>query len=206
MKGRTVFVSDLHIGTGAETNWYQKSVHEPLLKNFLRYLQSGENHVDELVILGDWFDLWNYHPFSSPPDVALIMRQNPALFQRHVDGDFVSLLDAVKVRYINGDHDMEVELREVNRLLSALTDRRILPGHGSDLEKPALANTYYMNGSVWAEHGNQHDLFNKPSLNESNPLAPLPLGYFVSRIYCHYLQKKNRQCSPGKCGGRSRLL
>jgi len=190
MKARTVFVSDLHIGTGAETNWYQKNVHEPLLKNFLRYLQSGENHVDELVILGDWFDLWNYHPFSSPPDVALIMRQNPALFQRHADGDFVSLLDTVKVRYINGDHDMEVELREVNRLLSDVTDRRILPGHGSDLEKPALANTYYMDGPVWAEHGNQHDLFNKPSLTEANPLAPLPLGYFVTRIYCHYLQKK----------------
>lgn len=75
MQNKTVFVSDLHIGTGAETNWYQKSVHEQLLKNFLRYLQADENHVDELVILGDWFDLWNYHPFSSPPDVALIMHR-----------------------------------------------------------------------------------------------------------------------------------
>ncbi|MBU1106745.1 MAG: hypothetical protein KKB51_08780 [Candidatus Riflebacteria bacterium] len=190
MLKRTVFVSDLHIGTGAETNWYQRSVHEPLLKNFLRYLQMGENHVEELVILGDWFDLWNYHPFSSPPDVALIMRQNPAIFTRHADGDFVSLLDTVKVRYVNGDHDMEVELREVNRVLSPLTDRRILPGHGSDPEKIALANTYYMQDEVWAEHGNQNDLFNKPSLSEANPLAPLPLGYFVARIYCHYLQKK----------------
>lgn len=190
MKRRTVFVSDLHIGTGAETNWYQKSVHEPLLKNLLRYLQSDENHVDELVILGDWFDLWNYHPFSSPPDLALIMRQNPGLFQRHADGDFVSLLDSVQVRYINGDHDMEIELRELNHLLAGLTDRRVLPGHGNDLEKPALANTYYMNGPIWAEHGNQHDLFNKPSQCDANPLAPLPLGYFITRIYCHYLQKK----------------
>ncbi|PKL45439.1 MAG: hypothetical protein CVV41_00145 [Candidatus Riflebacteria bacterium HGW-Riflebacteria-1] len=190
MQRRTVFVSDLHIGTGVDTNWYQKSVHEPLLKNFLRYVQSGENHIDELVILGDWFDLWNYPPFSSPPDLALIMRQNPAIFTRHADGDFVSLLDTVDVRYVNGDHDMEVELREVNRLLANLTDRKILPGHGSDNEKTALANTYYMQGAIWAEHGNQHDLFNKPSQNDANPLAPLPLGYFVTRIYCHYLQKR----------------
>lgn len=190
MQGKTVFVGDLHIGTGVETNWYQKNVHEELLKNFLRYLQAAENHVDELVILGDWFDLWNYHPFSSPPDVALIMRQNPAIFQRQADGDFISLLDRVKVRYINGDHDMEVELREINRLIATLTDRKILPGHGNDFEKPALANTYYTEGAIWAEHGNQHDLFNKPSLTEANPLVPLPLGYFVTRIYCHYLQKR----------------
>jgi len=190
MSRKTVFVSDLHIGSGAETNWYQKAVHEPLLKNFLRYLMASENSIDELVILGDWFDLWNYHPFSSPPSVGQIMQQNPGLFTRQENGDFISLLDRIRIRFINGDHDMEVELRDINRELSPQTFQRILPGHGTDHEKSALANTYYMNGAVWAEHGHQHDLFNKPSLSEGNPMAPLPLGYFVSRIYCHFLQKK----------------
>ncbi len=190
MPKRTVFVSDLHIGSGAETNWYQRSVHEPLLKSLLRYLQSAESSIDEVVILGDWFDLWNYSPFSSPPSIELVMKQNPGLFTRQPDGDFVSLLDKMRIRFVNGDHDMEVELRDINNELSQHTYQRILPGHGTDCEKSALANTYYMNGPVWAEHGHQHDLFNKPALSEENPLAPLPLGYFVARIYCHFLQKK----------------
>ncbi len=191
MTRRTVFVGDIHIGSGAETNWYQKSVHEPLLRCFLRYLKDNANNIDELVILGDWFDLWNYHPFCAPPTVGLIMEQNHGIFKRQADGgDFISLLDDVKVRFINGDHDMEVELRDINEALSSQTDAKILPGHGSDTEKPALANTYYFKDAVWAEHGHQHDLFNKPALNEENPMSPLPLGYFVARIYCHFLQKK----------------
>lgn len=190
MSKRTVFVSDLHIGSGAETNWYQKSVHEPLLKCFFRYMQAAEKSIDELVILGDWFDLWNYHPFSSPPSLELIMKHNPGIFERQKDGDFISLLDHIKVRYINGDHDMEVELRDLNSYISNFTDQRVLPGHGNDSEKSALANTYYLNDNIWAEHGHQHDLFNKPALGEENPMAPLPLGYFVARIYCHFLQKK----------------
>ncbi|HMM60498.1 MAG TPA: hypothetical protein PKC25_10265, partial [Candidatus Rifleibacterium sp.] len=117
MASRTVFVGDLHIGSGAETNWYQKSVHEPLLKCFLRYLQENARNIDELVILGDWFDLWNYHPFCAPPSVALIMDQNPGIFQRQNDGDFISLLEEVRVRFINGDHDMEVELKDINQAL-----------------------------------------------------------------------------------------
>jgi UDP-2,3-diacylglucosamine pyrophosphatase LpxH len=190
MSRRTVFVSDLHIGSGADTNWYQKSVHEPLLKNFLRYLQACENSIEELVILGDWFDLWNYHPFSSPPDVQQIMRQNPGVFTRQPDGDFITLMDKMRVRYINGDHDMEVQLKDINRELSQHTFQRLLPGHGTDCEKEALANTYFMNGPIWAEHGHQHDLFNKPAISDVNPLSPLPLGYFVARIYCHFLEKK----------------
>ncbi len=190
MTSRTVFVGDLHIGSGAETNWYQKPVHEPLLKCFLRYLQENARNIDELVILGDWFDLWNYHPFCAPPSVGLIMDQNPGIFQRRNDGDFISLLDDVRVRFINGDHDMEVELKDINQALASRSDHRVLPGHGHDSEKAAVANTYYLNDMIWAEHGHQHDLFNKPALNEENPMAPLPLGYFVARIYCHFLQKR----------------
>lgn len=190
MARRTVFVGDLHIGSGAETNWYQKSVHEPLLKCFLRYLQDNSRNFEELVILGDWFDLWNYHPFCAPPTIGLIMDQNPGIFERQNDGDFISLLDKVPVRFINGDHDMDVELRDINVELSRRSDKKVLPGHGSDLEKAAVANTYYLRDAVWAEHGHQHDLFNKPALNDENPMSPLPLGYFVTRIYCHFLQKK----------------
>ncbi len=186
----TVFISDLHIGTGAETNWYQKDVHEPLLKSLLRYLLAAESRIEEVVILGDWFDLWNYEPCMVPPSIEQIMRQNPGVFSRQTDGDFISLLDRVRVRFVNGDHDMQAELSEINRQLAKQTFQRVFPGHGTDCEKSALANTYYLKDAVWAEHGHQHDLFNKPSISVTNPVAPLPLGYFVTRIYCHFLQKK----------------
>lgn len=189
----TVFLSDLHIGTNAETNWYQLKTHENLVKSVLEFIQRNSDQVDDVVILGDWFEQWNYLPYSVVPNLKDFFIANPGLFARTKDKtDFISVMESIKghLRFVNGDHDMLVQLRELNHLFSEITDSRVYPGHGNDLEKNPLANNYYLFDNVWAEHGNQHDLFNRPALNQENHCSPLPPGYFVARLYCHFLEKR----------------
>lgn len=193
MRNTNVFLSDMHIGSNAETNWYQKVIHQPIIKSTLSYLIENGRNIEDVVILGDWFEQWNYIPSVKVPTIETIFERNSELFRRSPDkADFVTLMEAIggNLRFVNGDHDMLAELREINRLFARQTEKRVLPGHGSDSEKPAVSNTYYIKGPIWAEHGHQHDLFHKPALNHENLCAPLPLGYFVSRLYCHFLEKK----------------
>ncbi|MDN5278276.1 MAG: hypothetical protein PWR01_2241 [Clostridiales bacterium] len=188
-----VFLSDLHIGTSAETNWYQREYHQEMLKTVLSYIIDNGEKIGDVIILGDWFEQWNYMPTARVPELKTIFERNPELFTRSHDNlNFITAMEAIKgnIRYVNGDHDMLAELSEINRLFGAHTDKKVLPGHGNDCAKASVANTFYLNGKVWAEHGHQNDLFHKPSLNEENPCAPLPLGYFISRLYCHFLDKR----------------
>ena len=206
-RGMKVFLSDLHIGTNAETNWFQGEVHGELIRSVLDYIVQNAELIDDVVILGDWFELWNYSPDSTAPDLETIFSRHPHLFNRTPDKrDFVSALEAIKgnFRFVNGDHDMTVPLAEINRLFSQRTDKPIFPGHGTSLEKNPLSNNYYKDGLIWAEHGNQNDLFNSPAINDENPCQPLPLGYFVNRMYCHYIDKqissmhrRNASCISG---------
>ncbi|GAB4268117.1 MAG: hypothetical protein Kow0029_03200 [Candidatus Rifleibacteriota bacterium] len=190
---KNIFLSDLHIGNNAETNWFQKETHLPILKTILRYLVDISSHVNDVVILGDWFEQWNYRPDVHTPDISEIIKRNPELFTKTDDGaNFIDLIEAIKgkLRFVNGDHDMLVELKDLNREFSKMTDKKVYPGHGCDFEKSSLANTFYFENGVWAEHGHQHDLFHKPAINEENPCSPLPLGYFISRLFCHFLDKR----------------
>ncbi|MEW6711045.1 MAG: hypothetical protein AB1403_14555 [Candidatus Riflebacteria bacterium] len=193
MASMTVFLSDLHIGTNLETNWYQQEVHERIIKSVLDFVVQNGEEIKDLVILGDWFELWNYPPEATIPSLKEIFRRQPGLFDRTKDQrNFIDAMEAItgSLRYINGDHDMQVSLIQINELLSSKTDKRVFPGHGNDLEKHALANTYYQKNGVWAEHGNQHDLFCRPSLSSQNRCQPLPVGYFVNRLLCHFVDKQ----------------
>jgi UDP-2,3-diacylglucosamine pyrophosphatase LpxH len=193
MEKNQVFLTDLHIGTNHETNWYQKEFHQPILKSILSYLVKNGNQIEDVVILGDWFEQWNYPPHKKVPNLDAIFSMNPEIFTKSKDGgDFVTLMESINgnLRFINGDHDMLVELKDINKHFSKYTEKRVLPGHGKDLEKPAISNTYYLNGAVWGEHGHQYDLFHRPTSSMDNDCSPLPLGYFISRLYCHFLEKK----------------
>lgn len=193
MTSMTVFLSDLHLGTSAETNWFQKDVHTDLVKNVLDFIIQNSELVKDVVVLGDWFELWNYSPMTTVPRLEEIFRCNPSLFRKTSDRrDFISVMESIKgdFRFVNGEHDMMVRLKDLNSLFAEQTDCRVLPGHGSFLEKDPVANTYFSSGQVWAEHGNQQDLFNRPAINEENRCRPLPIGYFLNRLFCFYVEKQ----------------
>lgn len=193
MSSLTVFLSDLHIGTSAETNWFQRDLHTELIKSVLDFVMQNSEIVKDVVVLGDWFEFWNYPPESTIPTLEEVFARNPSLFSRSKDKrDFISVMEAINgnFRFINGEHDMLVRLQDLNSLFSRYTDKKVLPGHGNSVEKDPIANTYYNSGHVWAEHGNQHDLFNRPVLSDQNACRPLPFGYFLSRLFCFYLEKQ----------------
>jgi hypothetical protein len=77
---RIVFLSDIHIGLNAPTNWYQRDLHEPMLAAIFEHVIAGAAGVAELVILGDLVDQWTYLPSASPPSVGDIAAANPVIF------------------------------------------------------------------------------------------------------------------------------
>jgi hypothetical protein len=46
---RAVVISDVHIGDGTPTVWYQKSVHEPYLATILNYVIDTGNKEEESI-------------------------------------------------------------------------------------------------------------------------------------------------------------
>ncbi len=192
---KTVFISDIHIAN-TRTNWYQDSVHRNALKGFLRYVTEHAAEISEVVILGDWFDQWTYSPADNPPDVSQIMEANQDVFTRQADrsGDFISVMESLRgnLRFVNGNHDMLSELKDINAWFSQHTDQHAYPGVGDDTARPAAENTFYQNssGKIYAEHGHLYDIFNKPARMSANPYAPLPVGHFITRTLGDYVLKQ----------------
>lgn len=98
MSGRTLFISDIHMGINTETNWYQNKVHTAALKGFLRYVLENIDEINDVVILGDWFDQWTYSPVGTPPTITEIITNNPEVFTKQEDesGDFITVMEALK--------------------------------------------------------------------------------------------------------------
>ena len=192
---KTIFISDIHMGVNAKTNWYQNQAHREALKGFLRYTLKHATEIKDIVVLGDWFDQWTYSSSDNPPNVARIMEENKDIFKQG-DGncDFVSVMEAIRgnLRFVNGNHDMLVELKDINCWLSQHSDQRVYPGVGDDHAKPSSENTLYQNdnGKIYAEHGHLYDLFNKPARMSQNQYVPLPVGHFITRTVSDYVLKQ----------------
>ena len=127
---RDIFISDLHIGIYAETNLDQTSVHEKSLQAILKYIEDEgardpADKIRNVVILGDWLDLWMYRtdakPIDTPrnaadaytfikdrketllPTVKQIFDANPNLFASKEPGSFISCINNIAgtMYYVN---------------------------------------------------------------------------------------------------------
>ncbi len=173
--GRVVVLSDVHLGTDRPTAWYQREVHEAPLVHLLDWVadQAEAVAVAELVLLGDIVDLWTYPAEEEPPTFADVVATHPAVLGP--TGALARALDALdgQVTYVPGNHDMGITADEVASIASPRGHRVRLvedvPYHplGPADRRIALA------------HGHHHTMFNAP--HATNPWAPLPLGYFVTR-------------------------
>ena len=179
---RDIFLSDLHIGVDATTNLYQSKVHEPGLKAVLRYIQNGKD-IRDIVILGDWVDLWMYRTTAVPqrelqadreellPDVAQIFAANSRLFTEQTDGsgDFITCLRNIsgKLYYINGNHDLTVTLDQITGFLKEYPELK---------EKVSYDPKRYSDGDICGEHGHYFSMVCRPYPGQS-----LPFGYYMTR-------------------------
>ena len=178
----TIFLSDMHIGLNTPTNWYQKSLHQKYLKAILRYIQTNGYRIKDVVILGDWFEYSLYLP-NGPIPVSLreIFQANADIFTPARDGDFISCLDSIQgnFRYVNGNHDILVSAKEINKHFHRLSRKRkyvVCDGTPQD-------NTAYKANGIYAEHGHNYSMISRPDNSSDNLFAPLPVDYYVCRTW-----------------------
>ncbi len=169
-KTNIAVISDIHMSNNAEYSWFKDEQGSNLIK-LLNYVAEG-SHFDELLILGDAFDLWLY-----PVD------QSPYAFEEIVNtwsSTGVDVIDALKncvksldnVYYINGNHDMEVSREQIESIQSGgkhiqwITSREYMQGFDNRLH---------------VEHGHAVDMFNAQDLS-TDTLNGLPLGYYITRL------------------------
>lgn len=174
-KSQVVILSDIHIGSNLPTCWYQKSVHEKPLLGIFDWICQNKATIKEVVLAGDIVDTWTY-PFSvQPPTFADIIASNPAVLGPN--GGLARVLDALggAVTYLPGNHDIQITDKDVAQIVSS-------DGHSLRFSPASLRI-----GDIEVLHGHQFTLFNAPDL--STPLAPLPVGHFVTRMISTYMQR-----------------
>ena len=186
---KIVVLSDIHIGNNTPTVWYQKSFHESYLVAALDWVKSNTESIQELILLGDVIDFWTYPAEEQPPSFDAIIAANPNIFGSN--GKLSQVLTALKgkVTYVRGNHDMSITQADLNKIQNPNGYKiKLCP---DDIYYP-LGNA---NRRIACTHGHIYALFNAPYNNSSSPIAPLPVGHFVSRAVA---SKRKKELQPGQ--------
>ena len=163
---KKIFISDIHLGAGGETDWFQKDKHEKNLIDFLTHitdLASITGEIKDLVLMGDIFDMWLCPMDKEPPTIQDIFRYNVDIM--NTLASCVAMIP--NVYFINGNHDMHVTQEDLNNFKkNGKTIKRIRE---------------YRSGRLYAIHGQRFAMFNAED-NMHDPGRGLPLGYFITRM------------------------
>ena len=172
-----VIISDIHLG--ADDSFAETKENKDELLAFLRYIRESKT-TKELVINGDFIDQWflpmNYEmPDSLSVFNDLVAKNNQEIFDE-INGIITDR--KIKVTYIPGNHDMNFNEEEAERLFPGINQSRDSEGLGT-----------YIAGSndIVIEHGHRYNFFvapdplsNRDIVNYKNSI--LPCGYFFTRI------------------------
>ncbi|MCF8130226.1 MAG: metallophosphoesterase [Deltaproteobacteria bacterium] len=166
-KTKRFFISDIHLSSQAlyddpkKPAWYDPEIHNTRLLGFLeKTVLAQKDQVKDLILLGDVFNTWVCPAKKAPPKYSEIFTAN-----RPVLNMFKKIIKAgIDLYYVNGNHDYD---------LDPATIKSVIPGI-------AVIN-YYRSGRIYAEHGSQYDIYNKPDF-VTDPAFGRPIGYFISRL------------------------
>ena len=173
-----VVLSDVHIGNGAPTDWYQASVHEPYLLAALDWVVQNHNAVRELILLGDLLDLWTYPPSMRPPSVAEIIAANPNVLGP--GGALARAIAAVpKTTLLLGNHDGTLTAADIATLQKSVGPIA--------LGEPVHVLTGSRGAKTVVSHGHYWTMFNAP--DDTSPWNTLPVGHFVTRAFAYKMSK-----------------
>ena len=120
-----IFISDLHLGDGSRTDDFHRD------KPFLKFLEFVESQAEELIILGDFLELWQ-------TDLDRVLFRHSEVINK-----LLSLRNKLKITYVIGNHDYIPFVKFINSDVSIC-----LEYHDNK------------NGIV-AEHGHRYDIFNR---------------------------------------------
>lgn len=172
-----IVLSDIHIGTIAHTVWYRKEIHEKYLISIFDDIIAYANKIQEMILLGDIFELWAYPPDELPPGIDDIIAANPNILGPR--GKLSQALSALRGRvvYIPGDHDISITQADINKIKSP---------EGFTIKYHTGAYIPQYDRHILFTHGHDYTLLNAPYL--SSKLSPLPIGYFLSRAIAYKVQ------------------
>lgn len=187
-KTKIVVLSDIHIGNNTPTVWYQKSFHEAYLVAVLDYVIQNAAVIKELILMGDVVDFWTY-PADPVPTFNTIIQANPNIFGSN--GKLSQVLTALQgqVTYVRGNHDLTITQADLNLIQNPQGYKIKLSA--DDIYYP-LGST---NKKIVCTHGHLYTMFNAPYTSANNPIAPIPLGQFITRAVAY---KRSRELAPGQ--------
>lgn len=120
-----IFISDLHLGDGSKTDDFHRD------KEFLEFLDFAQSQAEELIILGDFLELWQ-------ADLDRVLFHHSQVINK-----LLVLRQKIKVTYVIGNHDYIpfVKFKDL--------------GIGICLEYRDKES------GIVAEHGHRYDIFNR---------------------------------------------
>ena len=167
------FISDLHIG--GEGNLTTCDFEAELI-DFLQLLE-GKTNSTELIIVGDAFSFWEMTRTSSLEKLKTIVGQHPKLFEQ-----FRRTGEKIQITLIPGNHDYELACYE--------DFKQTLETYNITLEAKETITRSIQGKTIWIEHGNQHDSFNRID-DFGNPYVT-PIGYYIVSQIVDGLVEKSR--------------
>ena len=168
------FISDLHIG--GEGNLMPCDFEAELIE-FLQLLE-GKTNSTELIIVGDAFSFWEMTRTSPTEKLETIVHQYPKLFDQ-----FKRTGEKIRITLIPGNHDYELACYE--------DYKQTLQTHNIILETKEVITRSIQGRTIWIEHGNQHDSFNR-IVDFGNPYVT-PIGYYIVSQIVDALVEKSRR-------------
>jgi Calcineurin-like phosphoesterase len=188
-----VVLSDVHIGNGAPTCWYQSSIHERQLTEVLSWILARHSVVREVVLLGDLFDVWTYPPHVRPPSMRDIIAANRSLLGP--SGPLAALVRALpgRVRLLLGNHDGSLTRADIETLNRSLGGDPRRGQRIALLDAPWRVVTGASGARTVFTHGHHWCMFNAPDARSR--WATIPVGHFVTRAISYQLSRTLR---PGE--------
>lgn len=166
---KTIVISDVHMSNAKPYSWFQLPESDKLtnMLNAVAEKKDPFDNVDELVLLGDLFDLWLYPVDEVPLSVKEILKKN-----HFVSGALRHCVERIPhVYYMNGNHDMDVTADALSLLSSG----------SREIQWITTAGYRKLHPSRHLEHGHAADMFNAPD-NSGDTIGGYPLGYFITRL------------------------
>ena len=186
-KRYAVVLSDVHIGSGTPTCWYQPAVHERPLSEALAWILARRDTIREVVLLGDMFDVWTYPPTMRPPGMREIIAANPRMLGP--GGPLAALARAFpgEVRLLLGNHDGSLARTDIDTLNASLRARiELVTAPWRVVAGASGVRTVFA-------HGHYSCMFNAPDARSR--WGTIPIGHFVSRAIGYQLARTLR---PGQ--------
>ena len=120
-----IFISDLHLGDGSRTDDFHRD------KELLEFLEFVESQAQELIILGDFLELWQ-------ADLDRVLFRHAEIINK-----LLSLKNKLKITYVIGNHDYIPFVKFIDSDVGICLEYR-------DTEN-----------AIVAEHSHRYDIFNR---------------------------------------------